>query len=428
MMKETTISKVRARQLIDCKCRPMLEVDVETVGGALGRGSAPTGSSVGSHESFILRDNDPNEYNGLSVHKAVKVIETQIAPALIGMDVMDQDALDRRMNELDGTKEKKNLGGNSIYSVSIACARAGAAAQGVPLYRFLSDLRGGLKHIPLPTFNVINGGHCQGFIQPFNEFIIAPVGADNIQQAVEIGVRVFQNLSTIISNYQKGKPAQVGGSFGYVAPSADPEIVLDLISEAVDLSGYNDKVMMALDCASSEMYDKSDGSYLLGNDRVSAEELISYTKQLLKKHPMLFVEDLLDEDDWEGFVNAKKTLTNTNILGDDLIVTDPERLKKACMLNAVDGFILKPNQIGTISEALKTYDFATKNNLLAIPSGRSGGVVGDVIMDFSVGLNAPFQKNGAPRSGERIDKLNFLLRVADEYPQLGLADFSSIIK
>lgn len=425
-MSRTTICQVSARQLLDCKCRPMLEVDVHTQGGFCGQGSAPTGSSVGSHESFILRDHNPNEYGGMSVHKAVSMIETVIGPALIGMDVEDFRALDQKMLELDGTQEKTVLGGNSIYSTSIACARAAAAASNVPLYQYFAERRGGLKHIPVPTFNVINGGHLAGYTMAFNEFIIVPFGAAHIEEAVEMGINVFHKLGQVIEHFQHGRPAGVGGSYGYTAPCDDPEIVLSLMQDAVDACGYHGRIVFALDCASSEMYDAEKKTYFLKNQQLSSDELISYAKGLTEKFPLLFVEDLLDEDDWDGFIHAKRALTRTNIIGDDFIVTNARRLKKACELHAVDGFILKPNQVGTISEALDTFDYALQNNLIAIPSGRSGGVIGDVVMDFSVGLNTMLQKNGAPRSGERIDKLNFLLRVADQYPSLPLCDISRI--
>lgn len=427
-MSKTTISRVAARQLLDCKCRPMLEVDVFTEGGAMGRGSAPTGSSVGSHESFILRDNDPGEYNGLSVHRAVQTVETVIAPALTGMDVMDQRALDRKMLELDGTAEKTVLGGNSIYSTSIACARAGAACRGLPLYQRFAEERGGLKHIPVPTFNVVNGGRYGDYTMAFNEFIIVPSGASCIEEAVEMGVKVFQRLGDIIFRYKKGVPAGIGGSYGYCAPCDDPETVLGLIQDAAGACGLQDKITLALDCASSEMYCPESKTYLLKGKQCSSGELIDYAERLTRRFPLVFIEDLLDEDDWDGYVRAKQVLKRTLVIGDDFIVTNARRLERACELHAVDGFILKPNQVGTISEALDTYDYAYRHNLIAIPSGRSGGVIGDVVMDFSVGLNVEIQKNGAPRSGERIDKLNFLLRVASENPGLGLCDMKKIIR
>jgi enolase len=220
-----------------------------------------------------------------------------------------------------------------------------------------------------------------------------------------------------------GRPAQVGRSYGYVAPSSDPRVVLELLQRAVDRAGYGDEVIYALDCASSEMYDDVTDTYLLHGDRVDRGELIAFTKQLTQDLPILFVEDLLDENDWTGFTAATAELDRTIVLGDDLIVTNRDRLERAYTEDAIDGFILKPNQVGTITEALQTYRYAVGHGLLAIPSGRSGGVVDDIVMDLSIALHAPFQKNGAPRSGERIQKLNFLLRAA---AHLGIHDLADV--
>ncbi len=419
------IKSVHARQIVDCKCRPMVEVDVITEDGYLGRGCAPTGSSVGKFESCVLRDNDPLEYHGLSVHKAVDNVNKIIAPALIGMDVADQKAIDRKMIELDGTLEKKVLGGNAIYSVSIATFRAAAEAAHQTLYNYIAGET--IKTVPVPSFNVVNGGRYGDFTQPFNEFIIMPYGTDSIYDSVEMGINTFQELEHVIEKYLGRKP-EVGRSYGYVAPSEDPEVILDLISEAIDHCGYAGKMGFALDCASSEMYDSAGNTYLLKGKRVTADELIAYTKMLTEKFNFVFIEDLLDEEDWESYPKANKEITRTNIIGDDFIVTNRGRLERAYKLNALDGFILKPNQVGTITEALETYEYAQEHNLLAITSGRAGGVIGDVVMDLAVGLQVGFIKNGAPRSGERIDKLNFLMRACDLAPGCKMADISSILK
>lgn len=419
------IKSVHARQIVDCKCRPMVEVDVITEDGYLGRGCAPTGSSVGKFESCVLRDNDPSEYHGLSVHKAVDNVNKIIAPALIGMDVADQKAIDRKMIELDGTPEKKVLGGNAIYSVSIAVFRAAAEAAHQTLYDYIAG--GTIKTVPVPSFNVVNGGHYANLTQPFNEFIIMPYGADSIYDSVEMGINTFQELEHVIEKYLGRKP-EVAPSYGYAAPSEDPEVILNLISEAIENCGYTGKIGFAFDCASSEMYDAATNTYLLKGKRVAADELIAYTKVLTEKFNFVFIEDLLDEEDWESYPKANKAITRTNIIGDDFIVTNRERLERAYQLNALDGFILKPNQVGTITEALETYEYAQEHNLLAITSGRAGGVIGDVVMDLAVGLQVGFIKNGAPRSGERIDKLNFLMRACDLAPGCRLADIAPILK
>ena len=419
------IESVRARQLIDCACRPMVEVEVETEEGFVGRGAAPTGQSVGTYEAFVLRDNDPDVYNGLGVKRAVENVRQVIAPALIGMSVDDQRALDGRMIALDGTENKSNLGGNAIYSTSIACFRAAAASAGVPLYRYLGG--DDVTTVPVPSFNMVNGGRYGDMVQPFNEFIVMPYKAESIFEAVEMGVNLFDVMSSVLERYV-GSPPKLARSYGYVAPSEDPEVVLSLMQEAIDRCGYADKMAFALDCASSEMYDSATATYYLKGERVSSDDLISYAKDLTAKFNFVFIEDLLDENDWDGYPRAVEEIPRTIILGDDLIATNLARLQRASATGAVEGFILKPNQVGTISEALETYEYAAAHDLIAVPSGRSGGVIDDVVMDLSVGLQVAFQKNGAPRSGERIEKLNFLMRVADSIPDCRLADVVSIVK
>lgn len=419
------ITEVKARQLIDCKCRPMVEVDVITEKGSLGRGSAPTGSSVGMYESFVLRDNDPKEYNGMSVHKAVENVNKIIAPALIGKEVSGQEEIDKIMIELDGTPDKHNLGGNAIYSASIAAFRAAAGDAGKTLYDYIAGEP--VKDVPIPSFNVINGGKYPGLTQAFNEFIVMPYKADSIYEAVEIAVKVFQKLGPVIKNYTKKEPG-VGGSYGWIAPSEDPEVLLSLMQEAIDACGYTGKCAFALDCASSEMYDAETKTYYLNGKRLSSDELIGYVKGLTERWNFVFIEDMLDENDWDGYEKAHKEITRTLIIADDFTATSKERIARACSTNSIDGFILKPNQVGTISEALDAYRFARERGLLAIPSGRSGGVIGDVVMDLAVGLDVSFIKNGCPRSGERIDKLNFLMRVADLTPGCVMSDISSLVR
>lgn len=419
------IKRVHARQIIDCKCRPCVEVDIETDDGYIGSGAAPTGSSVGIYESHVLRDGDPNEYQGMSVHKAVANVNDIIAPALMGMDVKDQSGIDNMMIEMDGTPEKKNLGGNAIYSVSIAAIRAAAASQRIPLYEYIAGRK--IKTVPVPSFNIVNGGKYPDLVQAFNEFIIMPYGAPDIYKAVEMGVNTFKELEKVLTEKLGHKPA-VASSYGYAAHSDDPEIVLDTISEAIDSCGYTGKIGFALDCASSEMYDRENGTYLLKGKSISAEALTEYFRYLCGKFDFVFIEDPFDEDDWDAYAYATPQLSRTNILGDDLTVSNLERLSKAYDLGAVDGFILKPNQVGTITEAMEAHEFAVSKGLISVTSGRSGGVVDDVVMDIATGLEIGFIKNGAPRSGERIEKLNFLMRACDLTPDCQLADISDIIK
>ncbi len=403
----------------------MVEVEVWTSEGRCGRGAAPTGQTVGIHEVQVLRDGDPQSYGGMSVHRAAAHVRDIIAPALIGMDVDDLERVDRRMIDLDGTDDKSRLGGNAIYSTSIAVLRAAAASANEPVYRRIASRP--LTSVPVPGFNMVNGGQLAHSVQPFNEFIALPYGAEGIAEAVEIGVTLFEHLGDVLEKHSGSRPG-VAKSYGYVAPSDDPAMVLELMRRAAHDLGYADKVCFALDCASSEMYDRESNTYLLHGERVTSQQLIDYARELTEEFNLLFIEDLLDEDDWAGFSAAVQQLPRTLILGDDLIVTNRQRLERAITTEAVDGFILKPNQVGTITEALETHAVASAAGLFSTPSGRSGGVIDDIVMDLSVGLQVPFQKNGAPRSGERIEKLNFLMRAADDLNATGFANLASAVR
>ncbi|WP_144876190.1 enolase C-terminal domain-like protein [Microbacterium sp. 1.5R] len=419
----TVVTGIRARQILDSKARPMVEVEVETATGAWGRAAAPTGSSVGVHEAAILRDDDPASYRGQSVRRAVANVTGPIAQHLTGRWFDTQAMFDGALLDLDGTVDKHVLGGNAIYPVSVAFLRAQAAERRRPVYEQVA--RGPLTTLPVPCFNVLNGGRNRDAVQAFNEFLVVPHGAASVDEAVEMGVLVFQELPALIQR-ATGRGATMANSFGYAAPFADPRAVLALLQDAVDAAGCADRVSFALDCASSEMYDPATDTYELNGERVDATDLVGHLRALTKEFPLLFVEDPLHEDDWAGFALAVRELPRTWVLGDDLIVTNPVRLERAIAERAVDGFVLKPNQVGTITEALQTFEKASALGMLALPSGRSGGVIDDVVMDLSLGLQVPFQKNGAPRSGERVEKLNFLLRAAERLPTARLADLSRI--
>ena len=419
------IISVRAQQIIDCKCRPAVEVEVRTEGGAVGRGAAPTGTSVGAHEAFVLRDGDQSSYAGLSVHQAVRKVLEVIGPAIVGMEVDDQRAIDNTMIALDGTPDKRSLGGNAIYSTSIAVFRAAADARRVPLYAHIAN--GRIRTVPVPCFNVENGGDYGDYVQAFNEFLIVPFGTDSVDRAIEMAVAVFQALHDVLREHTGSRP-RVASSYGYAAPSNDPEEVLTLMQRAVERAGYSGAIAFALDCASSEFFDPESGTYPLKGVRVSSRELIAYAKHLTEKFNLVFVEDLLDENDWTGYQAAKRELSRTLLLGDDLTVSNLHFLRKAHQLKAIDGFVLKPNQVGTITEAMEAYYFAREHGFIAVPSGRSGGVVDDVVMDLSVGLQVPFQKNGAPRSGERIEKLNFLMRASARHEGCRMFDIKPLLR
>ena len=423
------IASVVARQVLDCKARPLVEVEITTDTGYVGRGASPTGISVGVHEAVVIRDGNRAEYDGLSVHRAVAAVTDEIAPVLVGAELDDPRSLDRVLIELDGTPDKHRLGGNAIYSTSIALLRAASAAAGVPTYTYVGALLG-LKPpttVPTPSFNMINGGRYGDIFQTFNEFLVVPYRADSIESAVEKGVSLFGALGDVLAE-RLGHAPLMASSYGYVAPSSDPRVVMEVLAKAVERAGCTDVMAFALDCASSAIYDQCTQTYALNGERVAAEGLIDYARALSEDFPIVFIEDLLDGDDWDGFTKAVQTIDRSIILGDDLVVTNPERLERAVTTSAVDGFVLKPNQVGTIAEALDCVEYAAQSGILAIPSGRSGGVIDDVVMDLAVGLGAPFQKNGAPRSGERIEKLNFLLRAAERIPNCALADVPALVR
>ena len=423
------IASVVARQVLDCKARPLVEVEITTDTGHVGRGASPTGISVGAHEAVVIRDGNRAEYDGLSVHRAVSAVTDEIAPVLVGAELDDPRSLDRVLIELDGTPDKHRLGGNAIYSTSIALLRAASAAAAIPTYTYVAALLG-LKPpstVPAPSFNMINGGRYGDIFQPFNEFLVVPYRADSIESAVEKGVSLFGVLGELLGE-RLGHAPLMASSYGYVAPSSDPRVVMEVLAKAVERAGCTDVMAFALDCASSGVYDECTQTYALNGERVVAEALIDYARALSEDFPIVFIEDLLDGDDWDGFTKAVQTIDRSIILGDDLIVTNPQRLERAVTTSAVDGFVLKPNQVGTIAEALDCFEYASQNAILAIPSGRSGGVIDDVVMDLAVGLGAPFQKNGAPRSGERIEKLNFLLRAAERIPDCALADVPALVR
>lgn len=425
-MNNLRIKNVHARQILDCKGRPAVEVDVVTENGIIGRGGAPTGTSVGMLESYVLRDNNPNFFEGLSVYNAIENVNRIIAPELIGMDVTDQSSIDNKMIELDGTELKSKLGGNAIYSVSIACAQAGAHSKNTPLYKYLN--KGGIKVLPIPTYNMINGGKYNHFSLAFQEFSLVPYKCKTIMENVEIGVKVFHKLGEIIADYQGTAMPDIGNYFAWAPPCGDPAVSFELLAEAVKECGIEDKIGYALDCASNEMYNQERGTYRYNGKEVDREELIGAVKEFTEKYNILYVEDIVEENDWEGFIKASKEISKSIIIGDDFTVTNVKILKEAADRKAVAGFIFKPNQVGTITECLETHEFARKNGMITVPSIRAGGIVDDVVMDLAIAIGAAACKNGCPRSGERIYALDTLIRAEDENPGALPFDFTPFLK
>jgi enolase len=412
---DTKIHRIHARHLIDCKCRGLLEVDIFTGNGALGRASAPTGTSVGSHEAMVIRDSPPGRFLGTSVFKALDIVNNIIAPAIIGLDAADQKKIDECLLELDGTPLKSRLGGNSIYSVSAACAMAAANALRIPIHHYWK--KNPIEKLPLPICNMFNGGKYRDVQVEIQEFGIIPYGAKDMQEAVEIAITTFNEVGNIIRNRQKGFPPAIANYFGHMPISSDPSVLLEIIAEAVEVNGYTEKVCYSIDCAANEFYDTKKRTYNYMGKEVDSTGLIGKMQELTSKYNFLFVEDILSEDDFEGFAQAACALPNIRIVGDDLICTNTERLRRALQMRACDGIIFKPNQIGTITECMSAYELARYHDILVIPSVRAGGTIDDPVKDMAIALQVPLVKCGAPRSGERISFLNTLLRAADEFPE-----------
>ncbi|MCX5823482.1 MAG: phosphopyruvate hydratase [Deltaproteobacteria bacterium] len=416
-MTGTEIVKIKAREVLDSKARPMVEADVLTAAGALGRGASPCGTSVGRHEAFVLRDGD-GRYGGLGVRKAVRNVMEVIGPALIGKDSLDQQAVDHCMISLDGTSDKSRLGANAIYSVSIAVARAAAASLGLSLFRYL----GGVKacQLPVPLFNMINGGTYGSVSMAFQEFLFIPSGASTYSEALRMGVEVYAALGDVVACRYGRDRLLTAPSAGYGAPSEDPGEVLELLLDAADKAGYGGKCRVGIDCAASHFYDVSTGVYRFRRKDAGRQEIFRILEELAGKYPLFVVEDPVEEDDFEGMAELTQRLGGSVVIGDDLFVASLERLRRGVAVGAANAILLKPNMIGTISEALDTARYAREHGYRIVGSGRAGGGIDDPIPDISVAAGAVMVKFGAPRSGERLGKQNCMLRIEEELGENGV--------
>ncbi len=409
-MADPGIARVAARELLDSKARPMVEVDVWTSEGVMGRGASPCGTSVGKHETFLLRDGG-KRYGGLGVRQAIRNVEEIIFPAIRGASVLEQALLDNRMIELDGTPNKARLGANAIYSVSIAVARAAAATANQPLFRYLGGEEATL--LPVPMFNMINGGTYGGVQMAIQEFLLVPLGASSYAEAEQMGVEIFAALGEIIGR-RYGNDRLTGGSYaGYAAPAKEPEALLNCLLEAAETAGYGAKCRLGLDCAASHFYDPQTARYRFLGRQASREDLIAYLETLRKSYSLFLIEDPLEEDDFEGFAQITKRVPSL-IVGDDLFVTNLSRLRRGVAAGAANAMVLKPNMVGTISEALAAAHYAKGHGYVVVGSGRAGGSVDDPIPDVAVAAEAPLVKFGAPRTGERLNLQNGLLRIEEQ--------------
>ena len=415
----TGIVEVIGREILDSRGNPTVEVDVILECGAKGRAAVPSGASTGSHEAVELRDEDKGRYLGKGVLKAVNNVNTEIREALLGMDALNQVAIDKVMLELDGTPNKGRLGANAILGVSLAVAKAAAEALGQPLYKYLGGVNA--KELPLPMMNILNGGAHADSAVDLQEFMIQPVGAKSFQEAMRMGAEVFHHLGKILK--ANGDSTNVGNEGGY-APSKiqGTEGALALISEAVKAAGYElgKDITFALDAASSEFCKEVNGKYEYHFKREggvvrTTDEMIKWYEELVNKYPIVSIEDGLGEDDWDGWVKLTKAIGNkVQIVGDDLFVTNTERLKKGIELGAGNSILIKLNQIGSLTETLDAIEMAKRAGYTAVVSHRSGETEDATIADVAVATNAGQIKTGSTSRTDRMAKYNQLLRIEEE--------------
>lgn len=419
------IEKVIGREILDSRGNPTVEAEVTLIDGTVARGTAPSGTSTGEFEALELRDGDKSRYLGKGVSKAVENINTVINDTISGMDASDIYAVDKAMIEADGTKDKSNLGANAILAVSIATARAAATALDIPLYRFLGGISG--NRLPVPMMNILNGGAHAANTVDVQEFMIMPVGAPSFKECLRWCAEVFHALAALLKS--KGLATSVGDEGGFAPDLASDEEAIQYILEAVKNAGYEPgkDFMIAMDAASSEWKGSKKGEYVLpkAGTKFTSAELIEHWKKLVEKYPIISIEDALDEEDWEGWQQLTKELGDkVQLVGDDLFVTNTERLAKGIELGCGNSILIKLNQIGSVSETLEAIKMAHKAGYTAISSHRSGETADTTIADLAVALNTCQIKTGAPSRSERVAKYNQLLRIEEElgdsavYPQM----------
>jgi enolase len=420
------IVKVIGREILDSRGNPTVEAEVYLADGTVGRGTAPSGASTGEFEALELRDGDKGRYGGKGVTKAVENINTAINDAVCGLDASDIYAVDKAMIKADGTKDKSKLGANAILAVSIAAARAASISLDIPLYRFLGGISG--NRLPVPMMNILNGGAHAANTVDVQEFMIMPVGAPSFKEALRWCAEVFHALAGLLKS--KGLATSVGDEGGFAPDLASDEEAIQYILEAVKNAGYEPgkDFMIAMDAASSEWKGSKKGEYVLpkAGTKFTSAELIEHWKKLVEKYPIISIEDALDEEDWEGWQLLTKELGGkVQLVGDDLFVTNTERLAKGISLGCGNSILIKLNQIGSVSETLEAIKMAHKAGYTAISSHRSGETADTTIADLAVALNTCQIKTGAPSRSERVAKYNQLLRIEEElgesavYPQMG---------
>jgi enolase len=408
------IKRISGREILDSRGNPTVEVDVELENGIIGRAAVPSGASTGVHEALELRDGDKKRYAGKGVLKAITNVNEKIAPALVGKDVTQQADLDRTMLDLDGTPNKRNLGANAICGVSLACARTGARAQKVPLYRYLGG--SDAVRLPVPLMNVLNGGvHANWEGPDFQEYMIVPHGAENFREALRWSSEVYQTIKKLLN--EKGLPTGVGDECGFVLKVTSNEDPLKIIIEAIETAGYEmgNQISLALDTASSSFYENGQYNLRTENRKLGTPEMIERFKSLSERYPIISIEDGLAEDDWDGWtLLTEKIGDKIELVGDDLLVTNGQRIARGIKEKAANAVLIKVNQIGSLTETIEAINLAKKANWGVIVSHRSGETVDSFIADFTVAMGTGAIKTGAPCRGERIEKYNQLMRIEEE--------------
>lgn len=412
-MPDNAIQTVRAREILDSRGNPTVEVELTLAGGAVGTAKVPSGASTGVHEAVELRDGDPKRYRGKGVLKAVANVNDVIAPKIAGMRADDQESLDGAMIELDGTPNKSRLGANAILGVSLAVAHAAAADAGIPLYRYLGGEEANL--LPLPLFNILNGGkHAEGSTD-FQEFMVAPVGATTFAEALRWGVEVYHSLSQIL--HDQGLPTTLGDEGGFAPPALSNDDAVELVLKAIERAGYRpgDDVAIALDPATSELV--SDGRYVLAREgrTLSPDEMVDLWADWRRRYPIISIEDGMAEEDWDGWRSLNARLGHqVQLVGDDLFVTNVERIRRGIREEAANSVLIKLNQIGTLTETMAAIGEARRAGWTCVISHRSGETEDTTIADLAVATGAGQIKTGAPARGERTAKYNRLLRIEEE--------------
>ena len=415
-MARTSISRIHAREILDSRGNPTIEVDVRLEGGVLGRAAVPSGASTGEHEAWELRDGDKSRFGGKGVRKAVANVNHKIAPVLKGWDARDQAKIDHKLIELDGTPNKKNLGANALLGVSLAVAHAAAAAENLPLFRYLGGDEA--RVLPVPMMNILNGGVHSDAPIDFQEFMIMPCGAPSFSEALRYGAEVFHSLKAVLK--ERHLSTAIGDEGGFAPKLNSAEDALQSISTAIEKAGYKlgEQIFIALDPAASEFYDSQNHLYIFkksDGSKKTAEELIDYYADLCARFPIISIEDGCAENDWDGWKKLTKRLgQKIQLVGDDLFVTNVRFLRRGIAEHVANSILIKVNQIGTLTETLATIDLAKTNGYTTVISHRSGETEDASIADIAVGTNAGQIKTGSLSRSDRIAKYNQLLRIEEE--------------